>query len=87
MRSGTNANQNSVSASHRIMNPIRFDRPIQICVGKASAPPVLDGLNFAWLGFEFATDLASPRALSVTVCTAGESTLMMESVSHTDSYG
>jgi len=69
------------------MNPIRFDRQIQICVGKASAAPVLDGLNFAGLGFKFATDLASPGALSVTVCTAGESTLMMESVSHTDSYG
>jgi hypothetical protein len=51
------------------MNPIRFDRQIQICVGKASAAPVLDGLNFAGLGFEFATNLASPRALSVTVCT------------------
>src|SRR5262245_1427169 len=45
------------------MNAMRFELQIQICVGKATGTPMLEGDDIAWLRFEFAADLATPRAV------------------------
>src|SRR5262245_53077104 len=45
------------------MNAVLFELQIQICIGKATGTPMLEGHDIARLRLEFAADLATPRAV------------------------
>src|SRR5262252_10497569 len=45
------------------MHAVLFELHIQICIGKATGTPMLQGHDIAWLRGEFAADLATPRAV------------------------
>src|SRR6516225_9488523 len=46
-----------------LLDAMLFELQIQICVGKASGTPMLEGHDIARLRFEFAADLATLRAV------------------------
>jgi hypothetical protein len=45
------------------MNTVRLELQIQVCVGKATGAPVLEGDDIPGLRLELAADLAAPRAV------------------------
>src|SRR5262249_2830091 len=51
------------SDDDELMNAMLFELQIQICVGKATGTPMLEGHDIARLRFEFAADLATPGAV------------------------
>src|SRR5262249_49276850 len=61
--SGLHARIGSEADDDELMKAMLFELQIQIGVGKATGTPMLEGHDIACLRFEFAADLATPRAL------------------------
>src|SRR6516225_1926942 len=51
------------SDDDELVNAMLFELHIQVCVGKATGTPMLEGHDIARLRFEFSADLATPRAV------------------------